>query len=66
MFFGVDYECTIDVRNPLYAPLNEQTLSNCVSEERPAKYEPVVAGDWVRSRLEGGYNAPEGSEKSKE
>jgi isopenicillin N synthase-like dioxygenase len=61
MFFGVDYECTIEVYIPPYSEtdLNIQTLPSCVDNDRPAKYKAVVVGDWVRSRLEGGYNLPE-------
>ncbi|KIJ54466.1 hypothetical protein M422DRAFT_24413 [Sphaerobolus stellatus SS14] len=38
-FFGTDYNVTLEA------------LPSCVSPERPAKYEPVNAGDFVLSRL---------------
>ncbi|GJJ15439.1 hypothetical protein Clacol_009717 [Clathrus columnatus] len=39
LFFGTDYDVTLEA------------LPSCVSEDRPAKYEPVKAGDYVQSRL---------------
>ncbi|KAM0745964.1 Clavaminate synthase-like protein [Meredithblackwellia eburnea MCA 4105] len=42
-FFGVDYDATIEA------------LPTCVTADRPAKYEPVKAGEWVESRLKETY-----------
>ncbi|EJD51052.1 Clavaminate synthase-like protein [Auricularia subglabra TFB-10046 SS5] len=44
LFFGTDY----------HVPL--EALPSCVSEERPAKYEVVTAGDYVKSRLAATYH----------
>ncbi|GAA5886997.1 hypothetical protein JCM16303_003084 [Sporobolomyces ruberrimus] len=38
-FFGLDYEANLSV------------LPNCVSESRPALYEPILAGEYVEKRL---------------
>lgn len=38
-FFGVDYSTLIEV------------LPSCISEATPCKYEPIIAGEWVESRL---------------
>ncbi|KAF8531986.1 hypothetical protein JB92DRAFT_2845992 [Gautieria morchelliformis] len=43
LFFGTDYDVML------------QALPSCVSEDRPAKYEPVNAGDFVKSRLAATY-----------
>ncbi|KAF8529314.1 Clavaminate synthase-like protein [Hysterangium stoloniferum] len=43
LFFGTDYNVTLEA------------LPSCVSEERPAKYAPVNAGDYVQSRLAATY-----------
>ena len=32
-----------------------QAIPSCVSPERPFKYDVVLAGDYVRSRLEATY-----------
>ncbi|SCZ98588.1 BZ3500_MvSof-1268-A1-R1_Chr7-1g09210 [Microbotryum saponariae] len=42
-FFGVDYDVLIEV------------LPSCITEDRPAKYEPVKAGEWVEQRLKETY-----------
>ncbi len=34
-----------------------KALPTCVSLTRPAKYEPVVAGEYVKAKLEAGYAA---------
>ena len=38
-------------------------LPGCVTVERPRKYEPVIAGDYVQSRFDAtyGYRQPEPS-----
>ncbi|CDR43360.1 RHTO0S08e00606g1_1 [Rhodotorula toruloides] len=38
-FFGLDYDAVLEV------------LPSCVSDERPALYEPIKAGDYVEKRL---------------
>ncbi|PCH40438.1 Clavaminate synthase-like protein [Wolfiporia cocos MD-104 SS10] len=43
LFFGTDYNVKLE------------PLPGCVSEENPAKYEVVTAGDYVKSRLEATY-----------
>ncbi|SCV70932.1 BQ2448_3694 [Microbotryum intermedium] len=42
-FFGVDYDVLIEV------------LPSCITEDRPAKYEPIKAGEWVEQRLKETY-----------
>ena len=42
-FLGTNYDTVIDV------------LPGCVTAERPRKYEPVVAGDYVQSRFDATY-----------
>lgn len=32
-----------------------KALPNCISEDRPAKYEVVTAGEYVKSRLDATY-----------
>jgi isopenicillin N synthase-like dioxygenase len=48
-FLGTNYDTLIDV------------LPGCVTAERPRKYEPVIAGDYVQSRFDAtyGYRQPE-------
>ncbi|KAI0049430.1 Clavaminate synthase-like protein [Auriscalpium vulgare] len=43
LFFGTDYNVKLEA------------LPSCVSEDMPAKYEVVTAGDYVKSRLEETY-----------
>ncbi|CAL1713622.1 unnamed protein product [Somion occarium] len=43
LFFGTDYDVKLEA------------LPSCVSEDMPAKYEVVTAGDYVKSRLEATY-----------
>ncbi|GAA6023521.1 hypothetical protein JCM11491_005527 [Sporobolomyces phaffii] len=38
-FFGLDYDANLSV------------LPNCISESRPALYEPILAGEYVEKRL---------------
>jgi isopenicillin N synthase-like dioxygenase len=42
-FLGTNYDTLID------------TLPGCVTAERPRKYEPVIAGDYVQSRFDATY-----------
>jgi len=42
-FLGVNYDTVIDA------------LPGCVTEDRPRKYEPVIAGDYVQQRLDATY-----------
>ncbi|HTQ70023.1 MAG TPA: 2-oxoglutarate and iron-dependent oxygenase domain-containing protein [Acidocella sp.] len=42
-FLGTNYDTLIDV------------LPGCVSPERPRKYDPVIAGDYVQSRFDATY-----------
>ncbi|EJU03023.1 Clavaminate synthase-like protein [Dacryopinax primogenitus] len=42
-FFGTDYDVKLEA------------LPSCVSEDRPARYEVVTAGEYVKSRLEETY-----------
>ncbi|KAH7909677.1 2OG-Fe(II) oxygenase [Hygrophoropsis aurantiaca] len=44
LFFGTDYDVDI------------QPIPSCVSTERPAKYEAITAGEYVKQRLEAMYN----------
>jgi len=43
LFFGVDYGVMLE------------PIPSCISEDRPAKYEAVSAGEYVKSRLEETY-----------
>jgi len=43
LFFGTDYDVKLE------------PLPSCVSEDSPAKYEVVTAGEYVKSRLEATY-----------
>jgi isopenicillin N synthase-like dioxygenase len=43
LFFGTDYDVEL------------VPMLTCVSPERPPKYEPVLAGEYVKSRLEAAY-----------
>lgn len=45
LFFGTDYDVVIEA------------LPSCISPTHPAKYEPVTAGDYVKSRLDATYMA---------
>ncbi|EWC43850.1 hypothetical protein DRE_07294 [Drechslerella stenobrocha 248] len=42
-FFGVDYDTTIEV------------LESCIGEERPPKYAPINAGEYIKQRLNETY-----------
>jgi isopenicillin N synthase-like dioxygenase len=42
-FYGVNYDTVIDA------------LPGCITAERPRKYEPVIAGDYVQQRLDATY-----------
>lgn len=62
LFFGTDYDVKLEVRVCLLMPLfirwltsDHKPLPSCVSEDYPAKYEVVTAGEYVRSRLEATY-----------
>ncbi|KAF9046252.1 2OG-Fe(II) oxygenase [Panaeolus papilionaceus] len=44
LFFGTDYNVRLE------------PIPSCVSAERPAQYEAVTAGDYVKSRLQATYN----------
>lgn len=44
LFFGTDYDVTVEA------------LPSCVSSNYPAKYAPIKAGDYVKSRLEATYS----------
>ncbi|CEL56308.1 hypothetical protein RSOLAG1IB_07724 [Rhizoctonia solani AG-1 IB] len=43
LFFGTDYDVKLEV------------LPSCISASRPARYEPILAGDYLKSRLEETY-----------
>lgn len=43
LFFGTDYNVKLEA------------IPSCVSPERPAKYEVVTAGEYVRARLQAAY-----------
>ncbi|KAL7412746.1 hypothetical protein BDY24DRAFT_390939 [Mrakia frigida] len=47
-FFGTDHDVSL------------VPFSTCVSEARPARYEPILAGDYVRGRLEETYSVSVG------
>jgi isopenicillin N synthase-like dioxygenase len=57
-FLGTNYDTVIDA------------LPGCVTAERPQKYEPVIAGDYVRSRFDATYGyrqtTPDTSSTAKE
>lgn len=64
LFFGVDYNVKLEVRFFFFlffrgyvspTPLYGQAIPTCVSDERPAKYDVVLAGDYVKSRLDAAY-----------
>ena len=68
LFFGSDYDVKLEVRPRTFSArrhppgfgraLNfacEQPLPSCVSDDYPAQYEVVTAGDYVKSRLEATY-----------
>ena len=42
-FFGLDYDASLEV------------LPGCTSPERPAKWPPITAGEYVKSQLEATY-----------
>ncbi|CEL56404.1 hypothetical protein RSOLAG1IB_07790 [Rhizoctonia solani AG-1 IB] len=46
LFFGLDHDVMLEA------------LPSCVSESRPARYEPILAGDHVRARFEKAYAQP--------
>jgi isopenicillin N synthase-like dioxygenase len=50
-FLGVNYDTLVS------------PLPGCVSDERPAKYPPVIAGDYVLQRLNETYGGQQGSNK---
>lgn len=72
LFFGTDYDVELVV-STLNAP-EVQSLSNpavsskpipsCVSEDRPAKYPVVTAGDHVKERLKAAYGHLHDKQKS--
>ncbi|KAH7335822.1 hypothetical protein B0J17DRAFT_695744 [Rhizoctonia solani] len=43
LFFGIDYNVNLEV------------LPSCVSESRPARYEPILAGECLKARMEKAY-----------
>jgi hypothetical protein len=62
LFFGTDYNVPLEAS--LVVPwvyrgfadgVSTQALPSCVSDDFPAKYEVVTAGDYVKSRLEATY-----------
>lgn len=60
LFFGTDYDVNIEVRAYLSAKYSaiemvEQPIASCVSAERPARYGPVSAGEYVNQRLKEMY-----------
>jgi hypothetical protein len=60
LFFGTDYDVNIEVRACLLAEYSaieifEQPIASCVSAERPARYGPVLAGEYVNQRLKEMY-----------
>ena len=63
LFFGSDYNVKLEVCGPFQAlalgssfRLGRQPFPGCVTEDNPAKYEVVTAGEYVKSRLEATYN----------
>jgi hypothetical protein len=61
LFFGTDYDVPLKVRRRARpatrarADGEPQALPSCVSEEYPAKYEVVTAGEYVQARLAATY-----------
>ncbi|GAA5955481.1 hypothetical protein JCM8115_006767 [Rhodotorula mucilaginosa] len=45
-FFGLDYDAMLE------------TLPSCITEDRPAKYEPITAGAYVEKRMKETYVRP--------
>ncbi|CAE7209206.1 unnamed protein product [Rhizoctonia solani] len=43
LFFSIDHDVKVEV------------LPSCISDNRPARYEPIIAGDYVKSNLEKTY-----------
>jgi hypothetical protein len=67
LFFGTDYDVRLEVHHhphpqrPRSVPLTiclafSKPIPGCASEDNPAKYEVVTAGEHVRARLEAGYS----------
>ncbi|KAG8957093.1 hypothetical protein FRC03_010555 [Tulasnella sp. 419] len=48
LFFGTDYDVKLE------------PIPSCISADRPAKYEVVTAGEYVKSRLEATYTQWDG------
>lgn len=61
VFFGANYDLKLEVSSHWHSslePSSENVLEpipGCVTEDNPAKYEVVSAGDYVKSRLEETY-----------
>jgi hypothetical protein len=63
LFFGTDYDVELVVSTPnksnkhyvLCAHDGVKPIPSCVSEDRPAKYPVVTAGDHVKERLKAAY-----------
>ena len=65
LFFGTDYNVplqaslavTLGIKGfTLVLMATTQALPSCVSDDFPAKYDVVTAGDYVKSRLEATYS----------
>jgi isopenicillin N synthase-like dioxygenase len=63
LFFGTDYNVSLEASLvvpwvlSLFADVAAtQALPSCVSDDFPAKYEVVTAGEYVKSRLEATYS----------
>lgn len=61
LFFGTDYNVPLQESQDVFLGVlmlmaTAQALPSCVSDDLPAKYDVVTAGDYVKSRLEATYN----------
>jgi len=66
LFFGTDYNVPLQASPDVYLGIKgftstvlmvtTQALPSCVSDDFPAKYDVVTAGDYVKSRLEATYS----------
>jgi hypothetical protein len=62
LFFGTDYDVLLTVSHIMLRSIrfqksliHVQALPSCVSDDYPDQYEPIKAGDYVKSRLEATY-----------
>jgi isopenicillin N synthase-like dioxygenase len=62
LFFGTDYDVLLEVRTSFLLGIENnddfdlKPIPGCVSEDRPAKYKAITAGEFIRSRLQATYS----------